>query len=116
MPGGNTKDQAAANGKKVGRPAKEKITLPVLTKQLAIDLYSDKTTKKRWQELRDATLPSGKPDWSLRFRVETEIQDQATGKPVQPVDHNPQQQPVVVRVLVEHIGARASHPSPAKAK
>lgn len=115
MKGGDTTSKAAANGKKVGRPAKEKVTLPVLTKQLAIDLYSDRSTKKRWQALRDATLPSGKPDWALRFRVETEIQDQATGKPVQPVEHQTTQ-PLQVRVTVEHIGARASNSSPAKAK
>jgi hypothetical protein len=114
--GGSRKAQAEANGKKVGRPAKEKVVLPVLTKQLAIDLYRDKSTKERWEKLRDATLVNGMPDMALRFRVECEIQDQATGKSVQPVDHNPDNKPAIVRVLVEHIGARASHPSPAKTK
>jgi hypothetical protein len=80
--GGDTRAQAAANGKKVGRPAKEKVVTPTLSKQLAIDLYQDKKTRERWEKLRDAS------DESLRFQVEREIQNQAIGKPVQPVDHN----------------------------
>jgi len=107
--GGDTRAQAAANGKKVGRPAKEKVVAPVLTKQLAIELYEDKSTKERWEELRDAKLPNGTADMTLRFRVETEIQDQAIGKPVQPVDHNAKVELSGRAVFVlERIGTRGA--------
>src|SRR5271157_2233360 len=91
-------------GKKLGRKPKETIVLPVLSKQLAIELYTDPSTRKRWQDLRDAQTLKGEPDNDLRFRVEREIQDQAAGKPVQPVDHNPQNQPIAINVNIRRIG------------
>jgi hypothetical protein len=96
--GGDTRAQAAANGKKVGRPAKEKVVLPVLAKQLAIDLYQDKKTRERWEKLRDAS------DESLRFQVEREIQNQATGKAVQPVEVG-QKGPLKINVNIRRVGA-----------
>jgi len=87
-----------------GRPAKPKVVLPVLSKQLAIDLYLDPSTKKRWQELRDAKTLKGEPDLDLRFRVEREIQDQAAGKSVQPISHKTDG-PISVDVRIRRVGA-----------
>jgi hypothetical protein len=107
--GGDTRAKAAANGKKVGRPSKDKIVLPTLSKQLAIDLYNDSSTKQRWEELRNAVDAKGQKLYEIRFRVEREIQNHAAGMPVQPVDHNTKVELSGRAVFVlERIGTRGT--------
>lgn len=97
--GGNRSAQAAANGKRMGRPRKEKPIVAVLDKGLAIELYSDPSTKKRWEQLRDAK------DAVLRFQVEREIAHQAVGKPVQAITHQTDK-PIAINVRIHRVGAK----------
>lgn len=81
-----------------GRPAKPKIEAPRLTKSLAIELYQDASTRKRWEKLRNAK------DQRLRFDVEREISHQAIGRPVQALVHK-SPEPLKVNVTIRRIGS-----------
>jgi hypothetical protein len=112
MPRGGKRTPGA--GKKLGRPKSQrpldgnvarKIKARVKAEELWVFLIAQAAKKAR--ETGNTA--------DLRNALEY-LDDRDLGRCVQPVDHNPDDKPATVRVLIEHIGARAAHPLSAQAK